>query len=77
MTVVAPGMGAPVLLKGFIIVVIGGMGSLLGAVVGGLIMGLIDGVIPVYADPAVASIGALLILIALLIIKPEGLFGRT
>jgi branched-chain amino acid transport system permease protein len=77
MTVVAPGMGAPVLMKGFIIIVIGGMGSLLGAVVGGLIMGLIDGVIPVYADPAVASIGALLILIVLLIIKPEGLFGRT
>lgn len=77
MTVLAPGMGAPVLMKGFIIVVIGGMGSLLGAVVGGLIMGLIDGVIPVYTDPAVASIGALLILIVLLIIKPEGLFGRT
>ena len=77
MSIVAPGMGGPVLLKGFIIIVIGGMGSLLGAVVGGLIMGLVDGVIPVYADPAVASIGSLLIVIVLLIIKPEGLFGRA
>ena len=77
MSIVAPGMGAPVLLKGFIIIVIGGMGSLLGAVVGGLIMGLVDGVIPVYADPAVASIGSLLIVIVLLVIKPEGLFGRA
>jgi len=77
MSIVAPGMGGLVLLKGFIIIVIGGMGSLLGAVVGGLIMGLVDGVIPVYADPAVASIGALLIVIVLLIIKPEGLFGRA
>lgn len=77
MSTVAPGMGAPVLLKGFIIIVIGGMGSLPGAVAGGLIMGLVDGVIPVFADPAVASIGALLIVIVLLVIKPEGLFGRA
>jgi branched-chain amino acid transport system permease protein len=77
MSIVSPGMGAPVLLKGFIIIVIGGMGSLLGAVFGGLIMGLVDGVIPIFADPAVASIGSLLIVIILLIIKPEGLFGRA
>jgi len=47
MSIVAPGMGGPVLLKGFIIIVIGGMGSLLGAVVGGVIMGLVDGVLPI------------------------------
>lgn len=77
MSVVSPGMGAPVLIKGFIIIIIGGLGSLLGAIVGGLIMGLIDGIIPVFMEPAVASIGALLIVIVLLIIKPEGLFGRA
>lgn len=46
-----PFMGGTALMKGLIIIILGGMGSLLGVVVGGLTLGLIDGVAPVIAGP--------------------------
>jgi len=52
------------------------MGSLLGVVVGGLILGLIDGIAPVIFGPAVAAIAPLFIVIIILVLRPQGLFGH-
>jgi branched-chain amino acid transport system permease protein len=74
-------VGAPAASKSFVIIVLGGMGSLPGAILGGLIIGLVEsfgaGLIP---DPSRAlaykdAIG-LLIFALVLLIKPTGLFGR-
>ena len=45
-----PYMGSLPLIKGFTIIVLGGLGSLLGTVFGGLILGLSDGILPVVLD---------------------------
>lgn len=71
-----PFMGTLPLVKGLIIIVIGGMGSLFGAIVGGILLGLIDGVFPVLFGPVVASIAPLAIVVLVLLIKPQGLFGH-
>jgi branched-chain amino acid transport system permease protein len=73
---ISPFMGVPALVKGLIIIILGGMGSLLGVVVGGLILGLIDGMAPVIAGPAVAAIAPLFIVTVILVLKPQGLFGH-
>ena len=71
-----PFMGSTALLKGLIIIVLGGMGSLLGVVVGGIILGIVDGVVLVVLGPVAASLVPLLLVVIILIIKPLGLFGH-
>lgn len=73
---VNPVMGFPALVKGLTILVLGGMGSLPGAIVGGIAIGMIDGIVPIVFGPALASIAPLLVVILILIIKPQGLFGH-
>lgn len=73
---VNPVMGFPALVKGLTILVLGGMGSLPGAIIGGIVIGMIDGVVPIVFGPAMASIAPLVIVILILIIKPQGLFGH-
>jgi branched-chain amino acid transport system permease protein len=71
-----PTMGVLPLVKGLTIIVIGGMGSLTGAIIGGVILGLIDGIIPVFFGAVVTSIAPLLIVVAIIMLKPQGLFGH-
>ncbi|MBI5585139.1 MAG: branched-chain amino acid ABC transporter permease [Deltaproteobacteria bacterium] len=72
----SPFMGLAPLVKGLIIIVLGGMGSLIGAFLAGMILGLIDGLVPILFGHAWAAIGPLLLVILVLILKPEGLFGH-
>jgi len=72
----SPSMGTFPLLKGLVIIVLGGMGSLLGATIGGIFLGVIDGVIPVAFGPAVDSMAPLIIVIIILLVRPQGLFGH-
>jgi len=71
-----PFMGSQPLVKGLVIIVLGGMGSLLGAVVGGILLGLLDGIIPVVLGSAEAAIAPLIIVVIILLVKPQGLFGH-
>ncbi len=68
-------MGLDPLLLSFIVVIIGGLGSLLGTVVAAFIVGLSDGVISVFFSPTLAKIVATLLVVAVLIFRPRGLFG--
>ena len=73
---VSPAMGTPALIKGITILVLGGMGSLPGAIIGGLILGLVDGLVPIVFGAAWASILPLLLVIAVLLLRPQGIMGR-
>jgi branched-chain amino acid transport system permease protein len=72
---VDPEMGAEPLLKSFIIVQIGGMGSIAGAVIAGLVIGMSDSVTGTLLGGELAFIIDFAILMLILIIRPRGLFG--
>jgi branched-chain amino acid transport system permease protein len=74
--ILSPFMGFAAMMKGILIIVLGGMGSLLGVIVGGIILGLIDGLVPVVFSPAAGVIVPLVLIILVLIIRPQGLFGH-
>jgi branched-chain amino acid transport system permease protein len=76
-----PTMGDLPSVKAFIIVVLGGMGSVPGSIIGGILLGLVEGLgVAFYPNPDKAlayssAFGALLLVVTLLI-RPSGLFGR-
>jgi branched-chain amino acid transport system permease protein len=69
-------MGGPMLVKAIEVVVLSGVGSIGGILVGGLIIGAIDGVLPLFTGGAVSQVAGLVTIIVLLLLKPQGLFGR-
>ena len=69
-------MGGDPLLLAFIVVIIGGLGSLRGTLVAALLIGLSDGVIGVFFSPTLAKIIATLFVAMVLVLRPQGLFGR-
>jgi branched-chain amino acid transport system permease protein len=73
---VFPGMGNQVLIISFVVVVIGGIGSVKGALVGSLLIGLADTFGQVWA-PQVAGMTVYVLMAAVLVWRPAGLFGRT
>ena len=70
-------MGGEPLLLAFIVVIIGGLGSLKGTVAAAILIGISDGIISVFFSPNLAKILATLLVVVVLIIKPNGLFGTT
>src|SRR5665213_3158851 len=72
---VSPLMGTNLIIVVFAVVVIGGMGSILGAIVGGFALGIIEGLTKVFYPEASAT--AIFVIMAIvLLVKPAGLFGR-
>jgi branched-chain amino acid transport system permease protein len=72
---VAPQMGSSLVIVVFAVVVIGGMGSILGAIVSGLALGLIEGFTKVIY-PEASNIVVFVIMALVLILRPAGLFGK-
>lgn len=70
-----PGVGTSFILKAFVIVVLGGLGSMPGAVLGGLIVGVIEGVVGLYVQAAVAQIVLFGLFVATVFVRPAGLLG--
>lgn len=73
---VNPNMGADLIIVVFAVVVIGGMGSILGAIVTGFSLGLIEGLTKVFYPEASATV-IFIIMVLVLLVKPAGLFGRA
>ncbi len=69
-------MGGDPLLLSFIVVIIGGLGSLRGTLVAALVIGLSDGVISTFFAPTLAKIVATLAVGLILVLRPQGLFGK-
>jgi branched-chain amino acid transport system permease protein len=62
-------------LVAFTIVVLGGMGSVVGALVGGLVIGVVESLSGLYLGESLGQIGIFLIFILVLLVRPTGLFG--
>jgi branched-chain amino acid transport system permease protein len=73
---VTPEMGIPVLVESFVVTVVGGMGSLIGAVVAGLLVGIVYSLTSLYAPP-LAELSIFVLMAVVLLIRPQGLFGRA
>lgn len=72
---VNPWMGAALLGKAFVVCVLGGLGSLEGAILGGIILGTVESVAVVAWSSQWKDVVSFLVLIAVLWIRPSGLFG--
>ncbi len=72
---VHPAVGTSFLLRAFVIVVLGGLGSMPGAVLGGLLVGVIEGLVGLYVQAAAAQIVLFAIFIAMVFARPTGLLG--
>jgi len=75
-TLVYPIMGAELNLKAFVICVVGGLGNIPGAIAGGLVLGVVESLYGGFFDIRWKNLVAFGILVAILIVKPEGLFGK-
>jgi len=72
-----PYMGLQYLLKSFVVVVIGGLGSLVGAVIGGIGFGIVEAIGTYQLSSNEATMIAFVLLVVVLIVRPQGLFGRS
>ena len=72
---VNPQVGGGFVLVAFTIVVLGGMGSFAGALVGGLLIGVVESVGGLFLGESLGQIGIFAIFIAVLLFRPQGLFG--
>src|SRR6267378_2542764 len=73
---VNPLMGSNIIITVFAVVVIGGMGSILGAIVSGFALGLVEGLTKVFY-PEASSTVIFVIMALVLLVKPAGFFGRA
>jgi branched-chain amino acid transport system permease protein len=73
---VIPEMGGPVLAEAFVVTVVGGMGSLLGAVLAGMLVGIVVSVTSLFA-PEMAKVSIFALMAVVLLIRPQGFFGRA
>jgi branched-chain amino acid transport system permease protein len=69
-------MGVILGLRGFVAAIIGGLVSVPGAVVGGLFLGVVENIAAGVTDPAYKSVVSFVILIAILLFRPQGIIGR-
>jgi branched-chain amino acid transport system permease protein len=73
---VFPGMGQLVILKAFVIIILGGMGSIPGAIIGGYILGFSESLGATYISNDYKDIIAFILLVIILTVKPTGLFSK-
>ncbi len=72
---VSPQMGSDLIIVVFAVVVIGGMGSIMGAIITGFVLGIVEGLTKVFF-PEASNTVIFAIMIVVLLVRPAGLFGR-
>ncbi|MFL6708963.1 MAG: branched-chain amino acid ABC transporter permease [Massilia sp.] len=73
---ISPEMGGSVLTVAFVVTVVGGMGSLVGAIVAGILVGVVES-LAVLFFPEAAKVSMFVIMAVVLLVRPQGLFGRA
>jgi len=73
---IAPNMGFLATIKAFMIVIMGGLGSIPGALIGALLLGMIDSVVTSKISGDVALIACFVVIFLVLVLRPSGLFGQ-
>ncbi|OHD27879.1 MAG: hypothetical protein A2064_04570 [Spirochaetes bacterium GWB1_66_5] len=74
---IVPSMGFLATIKAFMIVIMGGLGSVPGALVGGFVIGFIDSFLTTLATSELAYIIGFVTIFVILVFKPSGLFGQA
>ena len=74
---VHPYMGEEMMLRGFVVIIVGGLGDVRGALVAGLLLGFVEVLTAGYVSSGLKEAVAFLILVAVLWTRPSGLFGRA
>ena len=74
---IAPGIGEGLVIKGFAVLILGGLGSIPGAVVGGLVLGVTEALAAGFISSAYKDVIAFIVMIGVLLIRPQGLMGRV
>jgi urea transport system permease protein len=72
---VMPEMGATVVVDGFLVVVVGGVGSLLGTILSAALLGQINGVVSLFSNDIIARAVVFGVVIAIILWRPRGLFA--
>ena len=72
-----PQVGSAFTLKSFVIVVLGGMGSILGATIGGVIVGVTESMAAVYISSGLKELFVFVLFLVILLVKPSGLLGKS
>lgn len=72
---VSPNVDISLALTAYVVVVLGGLGSISGAVLGGLLIGVIESFTAFYTDPQLKDVAYLLVFVVVLVIRPSGLLG--
>lgn len=75
-TSASPLFGVHMTLIAFIVVVIGGMGSMVGSLVGGVLLGAIETLAGTYISPALQQVVLFALFIVVVLLRPQGLFGK-
>ncbi len=73
---ITPIMGGGLTLKSFVVAVLGGLGTMMGALVGGLVLGLAESFTATYLGPTYPNAISFGLLVLILIVRPTGLLGR-
>ncbi len=74
--IIFPTVGGNLTLIAFVIVIMGGLGSVSGAYIGGLVIGVIESVISLILTPELAWVAIFIFFVAILLYKPKGFFGK-
>lgn len=73
---IAPGVGESLAIKGFSVLILGGLGSMPGAILGGLILGVTEALAAGFLSSAYKDVIAFLVMILVLLVRPQGLLGK-
>ncbi len=73
---IAPGVGEGLAVKGFAVLILGGLGSVPGAIVGGLVLGVSESLAAGFISSAYKDVIAFMVMIVVLLFRPEGLLGK-
>lgn len=74
---IAPGIGEWLVVKGFAVLILGGLGSIPGAIVGGLVLGVTEALAAGFISSAYKDVIAFVVMIAVLLLRPQGLMGKS
>ena len=74
---IAPGTGEGLVVKGFAVLILGGLGSIPGAIVGGIVLGITEALAAGFISSAYKDVIAFVVMIVVLLFRPQGLLGRS
>src|SRR6056297_1956391 len=74
---IAPGIGEGLVIKGFAVLILGGLGSIPGAVIGGLVLGITEALAAGFLSSAYKDVIAFVVMITVLLVRPQGLMGTA